>query len=157
MIMKVILRDLRVLDSEISWKWRNDPEVWKLTARTFTDYVSLEIEQDWIEKVIKRIDEKRFAICVGDDQKYVGNIQLTHIKNGKARFHIFIGDKQYWGKGIATNATQQILEYGFNSLKLKQIYLFVKKENVPAIRAYKKAGFSIIDEDNNEFTMEVSR
>lgn len=153
--MKVIIREIRVTDSEVSWKWRNDPEIWKLTGRTSEDYVTIEIENNWLKDVIKRDFEKRFAICIDDEQKYIGNVQLTHIQNGEARFHIFIGEKDFWGKGIASEATRQILDYAFNYQKLKRIYLFVKKENVRAISAYLKNGFKVINETEGDLIMEV--
>jgi len=141
--MKVEIRKLKVSDGEISWKWRNDPEVWKLTGRKWFGVVDEKTEKDWIREVIKRENESRFAICVGVDEQYIGNVQLTNIENGEAEFHIFIGEKSFWGKGIGNKATKLIVDYGFNQMGLSKIYLFVKEENIPAIRAYNNCGFKI--------------
>ena len=54
---------------------------------------------------------------------------------------ILIGNKNYWGRGIATEATTLISEYAFDRLKLKEINLGVISENMPAIRVYEKCGF----------------
>lgn len=159
--MEVKIRKLRVSDGEISWKWRNDPKVWKLTGRRWTGNVTEEIEKDWIKEVIKKSDELRFAICVGDDEQYIGNVQLTDIENGEAEFHVFIGEKSYWGKGIGTAATNLMVDYAFRKLGLVKIYLFVKEGHSAAIKAYTKCGFRIIGDgidgtlkmeiENNEF------
>jgi Acetyltransferases, including N-acetylases of ribosomal proteins len=109
--MKIEIRPLVISDASISWKWRNDPHIWKLTGRKWNNEVTKQMEEKWLEAVIINKNEKRFAICV--NKKYVGNVQLTDINKNKAQFHIFIGEKSYWGKGIATEATKLILDYGF--------------------------------------------
>ena len=57
------------------------------------------------------------------DDVYVGNIYLTDINGESAEYHIFIGEKDYWGKGIAEEASHQILKYGFKERGLKYIYI----------------------------------
>jgi diamine N-acetyltransferase len=141
--MQIAIRPLKISDASISWKWRNDPHIWKLTGRKWNNKVTKQMEEQWLEMVLLNKNEKRFAICVNKNKKYVGNVQLTDIKNSKAQFHIFIGEKSYWGKGIATKATKLILDYGFDMLKLNEVYLYVKKDNLAAINAYKKCGFTI--------------
>jgi RimJ/RimL family protein N-acetyltransferase len=149
--MKVIIRELRIEDAEISWRWRNDPEIWKLTGRKWNNHVSPEIEKDWIRMVIKDEKSKRFAICVGNQQRYVGNVQLTNITKKDAVFHIFIGEKEYWGKGIALAATKLLIEYAHINLKLDRVILKVNRNNIAALKVYEKVGFRIsntIDGDN---------
>lgn len=151
MSVEIYIRPLREADAEISYQWRNDPEVWKYTGSKPDKEITLEIEKDWIQKVLSRPDEKRFAICLRDTDEYIGNVQLTGINSYEAEFHIFIGEKKYWGKGFGTKVTNLAVEYAFNVLRLQCVYLFVKKENAAAVRAYEKAGFEkvIEDESNN--------
>ena len=152
--MEVQLRNLKKKDAETSWKWRNDPEVWKLTGRRFTGVVTKKIEEEWILKNENSNESKRFAICVNADRKYIGNVQLTNILNNKAIFHIFIGDKEFWGKGVAKKATKLMLKYGFNKLNLDDISLTVDKDNKAAIVVYKRNGFN--EDVNNEFEIKMS-
>jgi len=155
--MNVILRKLRKEDAAISWKWRNDPEVWELTGRTFTNHVSKEIEEQWIKNINCSSLEARFAICVNKDKKYIGNVQLTNINNGSAIFHIFIGDKNFWGVGVAKVATKLALNYGFDMLNLKKISLSVCKSNVAAIAVYKHNGFKDDGHAGSIITMTISK
>ena len=117
--MKVLIRDLKIEDAKVSWKWRNDPDVWKLTGRKWNSYVTKRIEENWIKEVKQERNSKRFAICVGEHKRYIGNVQLTEIEDNEAFFHIFIGEKKFWGKGIGTSATKLLIEYAKNNLKLK--------------------------------------
>jgi RimJ/RimL family protein N-acetyltransferase len=149
MSVDIYIRPLRETDAEISYRWRNDPEIWKYTLSRPDKEITLEIEKDWIQKVLSRSDEKRFAVCLRDTDEYIGNVQLTDINSYEAEFHIFIGEKKYWGKGLGTKVTSLAVDYAFNVLELQSVYLFVKKENVAAIRAYEKAGFNKIIEDES--------
>lgn len=148
---KVLIRPLVVEDANTSWKWRNDPEVWAQTGNSPDKPITLGIEIEWIKKVIKDETTKRFAITV--DDQYVGNVQLTDVTDSKAQFHIFIGEKSFWGRGIAKQATYQILNYAKEILKLTEVYLYVKKSNVFAIKVYKKNSFIIDEEDGGKIKM----
>lgn len=86
---------------------------------------------------------------MGENSDYIGNVQLTGITNEEATFHIFIGEKKYWGKGIGTIATRLIIEYAAKYLNLKRIVLSVKKEHIAAIKAYEKVGFKIAGSTDN--------
>ena len=153
--MKIMIRDLEPEDAKISWRWRNDPEVWNLTGRKWNNEVTEEIERKWIDSVIMRKDEKRFAICVGKNEIYIGNVQLTNITEVDAVFHIFIGEKKYWGKGIGTITTKLIIDYAFSELKLRKINLYVKKQNKSALKVYEKVGFIIKENLENDYLMSL--
>lgn len=152
---KILIRPLRFEDASVSWKWRNDPEVWEHTGSRPDIVVTEEIEKQWIVDKLKELNSVRFAIDV--DDVYVGNIQLTNIvENETAEYHVFIGDKSYWGKGVASLATSQIIRFAKNVINLQSIYLSVKPENKSAIRVYEKSGFVKINEDV-KMTLDLSK
>ena len=64
----------------------------------YKNVISLETELEWIRRVIQNENEYRCAIFV--DGEYVGNIYLTDITEFTANYHIFIGNKNFWGKGV---------------------------------------------------------
>ncbi len=139
--MKIIIREIRLEDAATSYRWRNDADVWKYTGSKPDRFVTPEMEKQWLAEVLAFQNQKRFAICVNEDQQYIGNVQLTDIKDGEAQFHIFIGEKDFWNKGVGTEATRLIIRYGFEILHLKRIYLCVNKNNASAISSYSKCGF----------------
>ncbi|MGL2964085.1 GNAT family N-acetyltransferase [Flavobacterium sp. RSB2_4_14] len=139
---KVLIRPLEIADAEVSWKWRNNYKIWELTGSKPSSEITFEIEKHWIEKVVQDETSKRFAILV--DDIYVGNIQLTDIiKNDIAEYHIFIGDTDYWNKGIARLASLQIIRYAKNVLKLKKLVLHVNPNHIKAIKLYQSIHFKI--------------
>jgi RimJ/RimL family protein N-acetyltransferase/glycosyltransferase involved in cell wall biosynthesis len=144
---KIIIRPLQLLDASVSYKWRNDTEIWKYTGNKPNIVVTEELEKKWISEKLSESNSKRFAIEV--DDLYVGNVQLTNISDKDAEFHIFIGNKDYWGKGIAYNAILQLLRYAKNNLNIKKVYLNVNPEHKSAIYLYKKVGFQVNEHLNN--------
>ncbi len=143
---KVFIRPLNLMDADISWKWRNDPEIWKHTGNKPSLHITPEMERVWLSGVLCRDDERRFAICEVSTGKYIGNVQLTGINGYDAALHIFIGDKASWGKGFGTEATRLVVNIGLKEIGLQSIYLDVKKENRAAIAVYDKTGFKLIFE-----------
>jgi RimJ/RimL family protein N-acetyltransferase len=151
--MEIKIRPLVEEDAYTSVKWRNDPEVFKYTGNTYDHVITIESELSWIRKVMSNPNEYRCAIIA--DRKYVGNIYLTDIYNGYANYHIFIGDKNSWGKGIAKEASKQIIRYGFENLELNEIRLRVKIQNTRAVQLYNSLGFSLSASDGEWFEMKL--
>ncbi|MCE5348302.1 MAG: GNAT family N-acetyltransferase [Bacteroidales bacterium] len=148
---KVLIRPLRIEDSDISYIWRNDPEIWRYTGSSPDCLITKEIEREWVRKVLNEQDSYRFAITV--DDQYVGNIQVTDVIEGtKGQYHIFIGVKSFWAKGIASQATAQIIRFAKEKLKLQELYLSVNPNHSIAIKLYEKNGFIKV---NNELQMNL--
>jgi len=151
MTMNVYIRPLEVADAATSYLWRNNPLVWEHTGTKPDREITLDMENKWIRVAVKNKNEKRFAICVSSTNEYIGNVQLTNIELSRAEFHIFIGEPQFWGKGIGRIATDLLLTYAFEELSLKEVCLFVKIANEQAIALYRNCGFryKLSKGDNN--------
>ena len=152
--MNVRIRPLKEQDAYTSVKWRNDPEVFKFTGNIYNHEITIDNELEWIRKVTANPTDYRCAILV--DEVYVGNIYLTDIKEGTAHFHIFIGDKSYWGKGVAKRASLLILEYAFNVLNIKEVLLRVRNVNTRAYNLYLRLGFKDVKVDGIWTLMKLS-
>ena len=152
--MNVRIRPLKEQDAYTSVKWRNDPEVFKFTGNIYNHEITIDNELEWIRKVTANPTDYRCAILV--DEVYVGNIYLTDIKEGTAHFHIFIGDKSYWGKGVEKRASLLILEYAFNVLNIKEVLLRVRNVNTSAYNLYLRLGFKDVKVDGIWTLMKLS-
>lgn len=56
-------------------------------------------------------------------------------------FRILIGHPDYLGKGIGTEVTRMVVDWGFKRLNAHRIWLGVNAENLGAIKCYEKVGF----------------
>ena len=75
--------------------------------------------------------------------KDVGSVYLRDIdlNNKKAEFGIFIGEDSARNKGIGSEATREIVKFGFENMGLHKIFLRVFSNNIAGKKAYEKAGF----------------
>lgn len=137
----VYIRPLVLSDANVSYRWRNDSEIWRFTEFKPDRYISLETERQWLKDKLENRNERRFAICLKENNQYIGNIQLLNINQGLASFHIFIGEKILWGKGIGQQATKLLLNYAFSQLGLDSVLLEVNQLNISACKTYEKMGF----------------
>lgn len=122
--------------------WMNDRKV-NNYLESGGDY-TIEKLNNYLEEV-ERNPKYFWAISLKKTNKHIGNIKIDPIdlNNFSGEYGIMIGDRKAWGKGIAKEASEKIINYCFTSLDLKKINLGVNKNNLMAIRLYKKLGFNI--------------
>ena len=103
-----------------------------------------EIERFFLARVIGP-DTFTMAIHVRGSDRLIGSCAFSQLDadNGSALYHITIGEKDAWGLGYGTEATQLMLEHAFLRLSLHRVALTVFSFNERAIRSYEKAGFTI--------------
>lgn len=142
---KVILAPLtEVLVTEKYVSWLNNAEVTKyLEVGMFpaTRDKTLEYVQS-----MKKINNSIFlAILDKQTKDHIGNIKLDQINwiHRTGEIGILIGDKDYWGKGYGSEATNLVVTHGFQTLNLRKISLGVYANHTAAIKSYEKVGFKI--------------
>ena len=89
----------------------------------------------------KRQIEFPFAIIEKETGKYIGECILNHINHlHKVANITYWIKKEYSGKGLATRAVKLIAKFGFESLGLRRLEIFMEPENIASIRVAEKAG-----------------
>jgi RimJ/RimL family protein N-acetyltransferase len=68
-------------------------------------------------------------------------LEQIDFRNRHAKFGIFIGAKEEWGKGYGTEATHLVTQHAFLTLNLNRVWLHVVADNERGIRAYERVGF----------------
>jgi dTDP-glucose 4,6-dehydratase len=120
--------------------WLNDSQVNEfLETRTAT----IESLKEYISEKNAKKDCIFFGIFDRKTDMHIGNIKLEPITRDEATFSIMIGNKNYWGLGIGSEATSLMVKYGFEKLGVKSINLGVINLNKRAIHVYEKVGFKI--------------
>ncbi len=108
---RLILRKFIIDDCEDMFVWASNPEVTKYLAynshKTIED--SKNIISFWISKY-ENADTYNWAIEYKG--KVIGNIEVVEQKNAECHLGWQI-DKQYWNKGIMTEAATAVLNYLF--------------------------------------------
>lgn len=142
---RIYLRQLNEADASQNYcNWLNDPEVNKYLE---TRQSTIQALRKYIKKQLDNPNSFFVGIFDKENDKHIGNIKLEPIdwKKKKAIFGILIGDKNYWGRGIGTEAVKLIVDYAFQTLGIDEVELGVISENKRAIRTYEKADFKVIE------------
>ncbi|MEO8447948.1 MAG: GNAT family protein [bacterium] len=127
--------------SEEYVSWLNDKEVCSENSHaTFPNTYSKTLA--YIKSVENSSTDIVFAIRSKKNDDHIGNISLQNINriNRSGEVAILIGNKNYWNKGIGSEAYKLIIEYGFNTLNLNRIASGQTLTNKGMISVCEKSG-----------------
>ncbi len=95
-------------------------------------------------------EDKVFAICLKENEKVIGSIgvekygmeeKLTEFDGYKGREIGYVLSRDYWGKGIATEATKAIIDFLFYECELDFLICGYYNFNFKSKRVQEKCGF----------------
>lgn len=137
--VKICIRKFEKTDIPKKVEWVNNPK-----NNQFLHYdipICVEDTEKWYESHIG--EDTRYDAVIEADGVPVGTIGLLSIdrKNRKGEYYIAMGETDYRGRGVATEASRLIMEYGFKTLGLNRIYLFTEVGNVAAQKLFERLGF----------------
>lgn len=138
------LRRVEEKDAEGMLEWMQDPEIQKgfrfnAGSRDMKSVIHFIQNAD-----IQLIDGSDMHYVIVDEyDEYLGTISLKDVDltDKRAEYAICLRKKAQ-GKGIATEATSEILRLAFEEYGLEKVYLNVLSENERAIRLYERMGFT---------------
>jgi RimJ/RimL family protein N-acetyltransferase len=140
----VVLRRHRSENLKAFMRWYSDPEVARLT-RYVQGPLSAEEIQRFFHGRIMGADFLAMAIHIRESERLIGTCAFSQLDgdNGSTLYHITIGERDCWGKGFGSEATELMVGHAFGRLALHRVALTVFEFNARAIRAYEKCGFTI--------------
>lgn len=123
-------------------RWMNDPGVVQFLESRFRSY-TIEDLMAYVDKVSADPDMVFMAIVVKESDVHIGNVKLGPINRVHlvADMGIIIGERDYWGKGYATDAIRLIATYAFTQLNLHKVTAGIYANNTGSEKAFLKAGF----------------
>ena len=151
----VLLRELQPSDVTDSYlRWMNDHEIMRYTESRFKKH-----SYDDLVSYIKNLNRKEnvfLAIILKETNTHIGNIKIGPINwnHRTADVGIIVGEKTHWGKRIATEAIQLIVQYAFSELSVHKLTAGCYAKNVGSFKAFLKAGFSLEGIRKEQFVCE---
>lgn len=138
---RLVLREITLDDKEKMFLLHSNSEVQQYTGEPLIKSIE-EMEQIILVRIInyKKYGYGRWATFLKDGMHFIGWSGLAYLPEFD---EIDIGYRflpKFWGKGIATEASQAILNYAFDKLELKRIIAIAMKENKASIRVMQKIG-----------------
>ena len=150
----VALRVLTIDDvSERYVSWMNDQEINQYLESRYTAH-DLSSVQSFVAAMYASEDDYLFGIYYRE--KHVGNIKLGSLSKYylRADIGLLLGERDCWGKGIATVAIQLVTEWAFQKLKLKRVEAGCYSDNIGSRRAFEKSGFTVEAVLKNRFRLD---
>jgi RimJ/RimL family protein N-acetyltransferase len=140
---KVRIRAYKREDMVLAQQYLNDAETKRFLMPGVPYQFTLEEENKWFENISSHSDTYSFAVETIEESKYIGGcgVNMLDWKNSVATVGIFIGDKNYLGKGYGTDAMKVLLKFIFEQMNINKVKLFVYSFNERAVKSYEKCGF----------------
>lgn len=122
--------------------WLNDKEVCEFNSHGDTEYTK-EMAIAFINSIQNDDTKEVYAVYLKENDLHIGNISLQQIdrKNNSAEIAYLFGEKAYWGKGYAREASELILKRAFEKLNLHRLYFGTHINNIRMQNLGKKLGF----------------
>jgi ribosomal-protein-alanine N-acetyltransferase len=142
---RLILRDLRFTDLDNLYEYASDPEIDQYTP--WDRYMSLDEAREDLGRYIARYEQGHFRAWGIEhlaDKKLIGitNFGFVSTEDRRAEMGYTIARK-YWGQGLATEAAQALIQYGFEKLDLVRIEAVVLPENKASSKVLIKVGMQL--------------
>lgn len=118
------------------------------------DPLTMEQVQKWLEVTSINYATKGFgnyALIFKENQELIGYCGLVHSKEIDDIELIYALRKIHWGKGLASEASQMMIDFAFNNIKLKQVFASIDPANIASEKILIKTGFIFAFEQIDEW------
>lgn len=147
---RLLLREFTLDDKEAVYEFGSNEEIHTYTGDAMIG--SVEEAEDLIKNVwfedYKNYGYGRFATIYKPDNRLIGFAGLKYLPEFGETDIGYRFLPKYWGKGLATEASRAIIDYGFEHLKLKRIIGIAMPENIGSWKVLEKVGLHYYKTDD---------
>lgn len=141
---RLILRKIKIDDIEEMYAYGSDKEVAKYV--TWETHKSIDDTKQFVEFVLNKYKNKQVApwgIEYKENGKFIGTIDFVWWEpNNKGAEIGYAISKDYWGKGLTTEAAKEVVKFGFEKMDLVRIQAKSSAENLGSQRVMEKVGMT---------------
>jgi ribosomal-protein-alanine N-acetyltransferase len=142
---RLVLRALRASDLDDLFDYASDPEIDRFTP--WEHYTSKDKARENLLELLADYEKYglgAWGIEHGTDRRLIGiaNFSRPHPINRRVEMGYTIA-RGYWGQGLATEAVQALLRFGFDQMHLVRIEAVVLPDHLASARVLQKAGLQL--------------
>ena len=145
---RLTLRQLVINDEQEIFTLRSDSEINKYLDRQISN--TIDDARNFINKVnenINKNDSLYWAITLSDKNILVGTICLFGFSDENYKCEIgYELLTNFQGQGIMKEAVEKVIDYAFNTIKVKIIEASLHKDNLSSIKLLEKFSFRNLNE-----------
>lgn len=143
-IPPLIIREYAVADMPLWMELSTDEDVQRYLPPRTSDENRQAFEQN-LTRYSDGTGLARWGIFNAATGEYAGNCMLVNARPGLTGIEAgYALSKSFWGRGLATQITYALVNYGFKTLNLDKICAITHPMNIPSQKVLKKAGFKEI-------------
>ncbi len=148
---RLILREIMEEDEQSLFELDSDPEVHRyLGNQPIQSMEQIRLVIAFIQQQYEDNGIGRWAVIEKSSGQFVGWSGLKFFRenvNGHVEFHElgYRFMKKHWGKGYATESAKASVKYGFEQIKLKELFAMTDVNNTASKHVLKKAGFTYVE------------
>lgn len=140
---RLVLRKIDKSDANSMLEYLSDKEVVKYYGlapfKTIEDALS---EISWYESIRSKKSGIRWGITLKEKNEVIGSCGFFNMNLKHYRTEIgYELNKNYWGQGIASEALEAIIRYGFESMEIHRMEALIEPPNISSQRLVEKQGF----------------
>ena len=154
---RMTLREFMIEDIDALFQIMNEPEVMRYFPRPGPP--PRERVEGFVQRQITHWEEHHYGYCVvvvKGGKEIIGWNGLSYLPETDEVELGYLLSKAYWGKGLATEAGQASLRFGFDVLGQERIIAIIHPENLASQRVALRLGMTFWDR-NNYFGMDCFR
>ncbi|MDM5317129.1 GNAT family protein [Fictibacillus sp. b24] len=140
---RLILREVTLEDAEDMLSYLSDPEVVKhMGLEPYETVKDVHSEIQWYQTIVKEGSGMRWGITLRNSGNVIGSCGF--LNRAPKHFRAEVGfelSKQYWGKGIAAEALEAVIKFGFEHLQLERIEALIEPANTSSQKLVEKTSF----------------
>src|SRR5215216_2228840 len=143
---RLLLRHLVADDLDNLFTLYSDPEIRRYFPEGVLTFEETKEELEWFLNGHPRHPKLGlWATIHKETGKFIGRCGLLPWEiEGKLEIEIaYLLDKSFWHQGLATEAAQGIMEYGFEKLNLSRLICLIDPENVASQRVAQRIGMTL--------------
>lgn len=129
------------------FRWLTDPLVYRYIGRD--EYFS-KLEANDLREYAAEMWANHFvsffAVYVRTSERFIGTAKINFMNEklrrlGIGDLGIMIGEREYWGRGLAVDILRTLAIHAFDNLNARKLTAGAFSLNVPVIKAFLKLGF----------------
>lgn len=145
---RLYLREFTIEDAQLLIDLNSNPNVTRYTGDGPVKDLA-EAKRILTDIILPQYKNKmgRWAVHLKSNNEFIGWCGLKFIAEENEIDLGYRFFENHWGKGYASESAKAVLEYGVNTLKLKNIIARAAKDNVASINVIKKLGMVYLKDD----------
>ncbi|MGE8079975.1 GNAT family N-acetyltransferase [Peribacillus loiseleuriae] len=140
---RLILREVTSEDAKDMFKYLSDKDVVKpMGLAPFQAVKDVWDEVSWYKSIYEEGTGIRWGITLKDSGKVIGSCGFLNMLTKHYRAEVgYELSKDYWGKGMASEALEAVVKHGYHHFQLERIEALIEPANLPSQKLVEKLGF----------------